>query len=93
MFSRRIIDTINMLKVNHKVRLSGNIKADISLWQRFMKTLNGKSIFLDGRPITSVFTDSFGLVTGGIYNGDWFYLNLALDWPFVADLHINSKEI
>lgn len=93
-FSRRIIDTINRLKAdNHKVRLSGNIRADISWWQSFMTSFNGKSMLLDHQPITSVFTDSCDLAAGGIFNGDWFYLNWELDWPLVAKLHINSKEI
>ena len=93
-FSRRIIDTINMLKAaHHKIRLSGNIKADISWWQSFMATFNGRSMLLDHQPITSVFTDSCDMAAGGIYNGDWFYLNWELDWPFVANLHINSKEV
>ena len=78
---------------NHKVWLSGNIKADISWWQRFMETSNGKSMLLDHQPIMSVFIDSCELAAGGIYNGDWFYLNWELDWPLVAGLHINSKEV
>ena len=34
MYSRRIIDTINLLKAgNHKVMLIGDIRADIAWWQ------------------------------------------------------------
>ena len=93
-FSRRIIDTVNMLKADHhKVRLSGNIRADISWWYSFMATFNGKSMLLDHQPIISVFTDSCDIAAGRVYNGDWYYLNWELDWPFVANLHINSKEV
>ena len=58
-----------------------------------METFSGKSMLLDHQPMTSVFTESWELAAGGIYNGDWFYLNWELDCPFVADLHISSKEV
>ena len=58
-----------------------------------MASFNGRSMLLDKQPITSVFTDSCTLGAGAIYNGDWFYANWQLDWPAVANLHINSKEI
>ena len=41
-----------MLKADHhKVRLSGNIRADISWWHSFMATFKGKSMLLDHQPI------------------------------------------
>ena len=93
-YSRRIIDTINLLKADsHKVKLTGSIRADITWWNTFLATFNGKSMLLDHQPIQSVFTDSCSLAAGGFFDGDWFYLNWALDWPFVSQLHINSKEI
>ena len=45
------------------------------------------------QPIQSVFTDSCSLAAGGFFDGDWFNLNWDSDWPFVSQLHINSKEI
>ena len=93
-FLRRIIDSINLLKGdNHKMKLSADIRADISWWQSFMSTFNGKSMLLDRQHIQSVFTDSCTQAAGGIYQGDWFYINWEIDWPFVSHLHINSKEI
>ncbi|MES9970252.1 MAG: reverse transcriptase domain-containing protein [Candidatus Thiodiazotropha sp.] len=93
-YSRRIIDTINALKAdNHKARLNGDIRADILWWHSFLATFNGRSMLLDKQPIQSVFTDSCNLAAGGVYDGDWFYLNWELDWPLVSALHINSKEI
>lgn len=93
-FSRRIIDTIIRLKGdNHKAKLVGGIKADILWWQSFMASFNGRSMLLDKQPIQSVFTDSCIMAAGGIFDGDWFYLNWEIDWPLVAHLHINSKEI
>ena len=92
-YSRRIINTINSMRAdNHKVKLNGGIQADIQWWHSFMSTFNGKSMLLDKQPIQSVFTDSCSMAAGGAFQGDWFYLNWELDWPFVANLHINSKE-
>lgn len=93
-YSRRIIDTINLLKADdHKVRLTGDIRADIAWWQAFMSQFNGRSMLLDKQAIQSVFTDSCAIAAGGIFNGDWFYCNWELDWPLVSNMHINSKEI
>ena len=78
---------------NHKVKLTGGIRADITWWTTFLAGFNGKSMLLDNQPIQSVFTDSCSLAAGGFFDGDWFYLNWDLDWPFVSELHINSKEI
>ena len=58
-----------------------------------MISFNGRSMLPDKQPITSVFTDSCNLGGGAIYDGDWFYTNWQLDWPQVADFHINAKEI
>ena len=66
-FSRRIIDTINLLKEgNHKIRLNNSIKADIRWWHTFMTSFNGRSMLLDKQPVTSVFTDSCNLGAGAI---------------------------
>ena len=68
-FSRRIIDALNRLKVdNHKVMLCGSIKADIPWWQSFMANFNRKSMLLDTIPVKSVFTDSCNLAAacGGV---------------------------
>ena len=93
-FLRRIIDSINLLKGdNHKMKLTAGIRADILWWQSFMSTFNGKSMLLDRQHIQSVFTDSCTIAAGGIYEGDWFYINWELDWPVVSNLHINLKEI
>ena len=93
-FLRRIIDSINLLKAdNHKMKLTAGIRADVSWWQSFMSTFNGKSMLLDTQHIQSTFTNSCTHAAGGTYDGDWFYINWELDWPLVSHLHINSKEI
>lgn len=58
-----------------------------------MQSFNGRCLLLDKQPITPVLTNSCYLRAGGIYKGDWFYINWQLDWPAVADFHINSKEV
>lgn len=65
-----------MLKADgHKIRLSGVIRADIAWWHTCMTSLNGWFILLDQLPIFSVFTNSCELAGGGVFNGDWFYVN------------------
>ena len=92
-YSRRIIDTFNALKAsNHKAKLNDDIRADISWWQFFMHAFNGRSMLLDKQPITSVFTDSCKSAAGGVYDGNWFYLNWDIDWPQISNMHINVKE-
>ena len=49
-------------------------------------------MLLDKQPITSVFTDSCKSAAGGVYDGDWFYLNWDVDWPQISNMHINVKE-
>ena len=94
LYSRRIFDTINLLRAgNHKVKLTGSICMEITWWTTFLAGFNGKSLLLDHQPIQSVFTDSCSLAAGGFFDGDWFYLNWDLDCPFVSELHINSKDI
>ena len=75
------------------MKLTADIRADISWWQSFMSTFNGKSMLLDRQHTQSRFTDSCTHAAGGIYDGDWFYINWDLDWPLVSHLQINSKEI
>ena len=78
-FSRRIIDTINLLKEgSHKIILSNSIKADILWWHNFIASFNGRSMLLDKQPFTSVFTDSCSHGAGAIFDGDWFYCNWQL---------------
>ena len=93
-FLCHIIDTINLLKEgSHKIILSNSIKADILWWHNFMASFIGRSKLLDKQPVTSVFMDSCSPGAGAIFDGEWFHCNWHLDWPAVADLHINSKEI
>ena len=51
-YSRRIIDTLNMFKAgDHKIKLSDDIRADITLWQSFMASFNGRPMLLNHQPV------------------------------------------
>ena len=50
-------------------------------------------MLLDQQPITSVFTDNRDVAGGDSFEGDGFYVNWKLDRTFVANLHINSREV
>lgn len=92
-FLRRIINRITQLKQDwHKTRITGELLADITWWQQFMSTFNGKSIILDNLPITSVATDACTVGGGGIFESDWFYVNWEMDYPKATKFHINELE-
>ena len=40
-----------------------------------------------------VFMDACNSASGVFYNGDWLYTCFNLNWPEIADLHINYKEV
>ena len=44
------------------------------------------------RPITNLHTDACSEGCGGVYNGDYFYINWKLDLPDMYGWHINFKE-
>jgi hypothetical protein len=92
-FLRRIINCMARLKRDwHKIFLKGEVLADINWWQNFIGTFNGKSLLLDKRPITSVFTDACCMGAGGHHGQDWFYASWDKDYPFAKNLHINELE-
>jgi hypothetical protein len=93
-FFRRLLDLSNSLKgKNDKVILSVEAKKDIEWWYNFVKVFNGKAFCLEPQPITCVFTDACDHGSGATYNKDWYYCNWNIDWPCMANLHINCKEI
>jgi hypothetical protein len=93
-FLRRLIDAICGLRCDsHRVRLGADILADIQWWVSFLATFNGKSIILDERPISAVYTDACIQGGGGHWGHNWFYINWDVDWPAATPLHINEKEI
>ncbi|CAG2207782.1 unnamed protein product [Mytilus edulis] len=92
-FLRRLINSISSAQNrNDKVLLNSEFKADISWWINFMSVFNGTVKFMDFKPITSLQTDASSLGGGGYYNGDYFYVNWAIDFPAFRKEHINIKE-
>lgn len=93
-FLRRMFTQISMLKHNtHRTVLSHMVQQDLRWWYEFLRTFNGRSTLLDQKPIDCVFTDACTDAAGGVFMGDWFYLNWNVDWPEVSMLHINEKEV
>lgn len=92
-FLRRLINSISSAQNrNDKVLLNSEFEADISWWLNFMSVFNGTVKFIDFKPITSLQTDASSLGGGGYYNGDYFYVNWAIDFPVFRKEHINIKE-
>jgi hypothetical protein len=93
-FLRNLINAIGILKHDsHKIRLEGNLLADIHWWISFMETFNGKSVILQDSPISAVYTDACTEGSGGFWGDFWFYCNWGIDWPQAKDFHINEKEV
>jgi hypothetical protein len=81
-FLRRIINAFCKLQhKSHKIRLSRDIRQDISWWHEFLDTFNGKSLLLHKNPITSVYTDACTAGAGGLWGNDWFYCSWESDFP------------
>ena len=92
-FLRRVLDLKNSVKErHHKVLLTNAFFADLQWWILFMETFNGTGQIQDPRPISSLQTYASSEGGGGFYNGDYFYINWALDLPVCATEHINVKE-
>ena len=75
-------DAMCMLKAPcHKIRLRGELRADIEWWARFMGNFNGKTLILDKLPIDIMSMDACGLGGGALFNSDWCYINWEVDKP------------
>ena len=72
-FTRRIYNLCNKVdKQHHKIRLSGEARADIQWWINFAKTFNGSAKVL--RPLGShigVYSDSSFSGFAAYHSGDW----------------------
>ena len=77
-FLRRLIDlTIGMQAPYHYKRLTLSVKEDLHVWLTFLKSFNGKSIFLDNyishAEDVQLFTDASGKIGyGAICKSEWF---------------------
>ncbi len=93
-FLRRVIDLQASLKQpSHKVRLTDDFHGDLNWWRQFLSVFNGTRRILDKRPVMSMTTDACLTGGGGVFSGDYFYVNWDLDMPSVSCWHINYKEV
>ena len=89
-FLRRILDVMNGLKSpGAKFLLTDDFYADLAWWSDFLATFNGKCLFLDRVPLTTVQTDACYEAAGAFYNGDWLYYNFSIE----SFLRIKGNEI
>ena len=66
LFLRRLIDTAHTVeKLNHHIHLNSEARADLTWWEEFLPTWNGKSLFLESTwstpEVTHLYTDAAGL--------------------------------
>ena len=95
-FLRRLIDLMGKLRSkHHRIRLNSEARADILWWYKCAQWFNGMAGFIDDVPMpSSAFTSDACLVGGAAhYGSDWFYTNWEIDYPEVANMHINELEM
>ena len=93
-FLRRLIDLTHGVRLSHhRIKLTGEAKADLNVWLSFLSTYNGRSLFLDDRWQNSsklnLFTDAtggigFGAIFGtefchGLWPAHWRHRNIAIE--------------
>ena len=67
------------------IRLMRNVKNDLRVWQEFLCSFNGKSLFLDdhwsNNHKPNLFTDASGSISfGTIFGSDWGYGKWPDEW-------------
>lgn len=92
-YMRRMLDAIAVSrKPTHHVRVSGEMRRDLTWWMQVATSFNGTMAILDDRPTTPLTTDACLVGGGGHYLGEWYYVPFR-EWPGVNDLSINYKEV
>ena len=74
-----------------RYRPSDDFYADIQWWREFLKTFNGKQLFLSALS-AEVTIDAFPQAAGAFFESDWLYFNFGCESPTWSALHINHKE-
>ena len=94
-FLRRLIDLMCSLKrKHHHTRINSSAKADIQWWIDYISIFNGTTHFIKEVVPSRIFTtDACTHGGAGAFNSDWFYANWETDYPEIANLHINFKEL
>ena len=85
-FLRRLIDlTRGISRPHFFIRLTRNVKNDLRMWQEFLSSFNGKSLFLDdhwsNNHKLNLYTDASGAIGfGAIFGLDWCYGKWPATW-------------
>lgn len=95
-FLRRLYDlTLGVTCPSHSIRLNNDARADLVMWQNFMRHFNGRCMFLHDDWMEA---DTFQLYTdaastrgfAGVLGSQWF----AEEWPLDFKIfHINILEL
>ena len=92
-YLRRILDMMKPLRrSHHKLRISKGMRADLEWWSTFLRIFNGKSVLSYVNRTHYVYVDACNVGGACFYNGDWKYINWKVDYPGLANVHINVKE-
>ena len=85
-FLRRLIDlTLGLRSPHHYLRLNGEVKADLQIWQSFLTSFNGRTFFLEDTWYSSdklkCYTDAAGaLGFGAVFGSRWCYGKWPDNW-------------
>ena len=77
-FTRRVYDlTIGVKKSYYQIKMTGEVKKDLTVWKNFLMNYNYRTFFLDYRFISNttlhLYTDSAASIGfGGVYGNKWF---------------------
>ena len=99
---------MSIKKPFHFVTLNSEAQADLAMWEGFLKSHNGKSIFLPQAESTSdslhLFSDSSSKACAVVFGKDWFMVPFPVSWqkkniaflelyPIVLAVHVFSDML
>ena len=85
-FLRRLIDLTRGISQPHFfIRLNRSVKSDLRIWQTFLSSFNGKSLFLDdhwrNNQKLNLYTDASGAIGfGALFGREWCYGKWPENW-------------
>ena len=85
-FLRRLIDlTRGISQPNFFIRLNRSVKSNLRIWQTFLSSFNGKSLFLDdhwpNNQKLNLYTDASGAIGfGALFGQEWCYGKWPENW-------------
>ncbi len=94
-FIRRLYNlTIGVQDPSHHIRLKAPARADLKMWQVFLKHFNGASlishVFWSESPDYRVYSDASGTAYAGVYGNQWFAGKFPPEW---LNMSIAVKEM